>query len=135
MDGKKNYFLAIHPTRKTSVRPKDSNSKYITGLTETLLLMEEILHHLGCMKTTTVRSHHIANIYPEISLCVSSTIRRKKTITKPPNAQNPHPKPPTWRIIPFDKWLITMVRKPPKKGCSEPIVLHGLVYTLNQPLT
>ncbi len=24
----------------------------------------------------------------------------------------------TWRIIPFSKWLITMVSKSPKKGCS-----------------
>ena len=56
--------------------------------------------------------------------------RVKKKHQQTTKRSNPHPKPPNWRIIPFDKWLITMVRKPPKKGCSS-IVLHGLVYTLN----
>ena len=50
--------------------------------------------------------------------------RRLETVTKnafskaPANIQNPKEDPSTWRIIPFSKWLITMVSKSPKWGCS-----------------
>ena len=37
---------------------------------------------------------------------------------------------PTWRIIPFNKWLITMVSKSPNWGCSPPITTFHFATVL-----